>query len=248
MAAPGLELRGVAFAFGRWRADFDLSVPRGAFAALIGASGAGKSTLLALAAGFEQPLAGEVLVNGQRVTALPPARRPIATLFQEHNLFAHLDAHRNVALGIRPDLRLAAGQRRAVREALARVGLAGKGERLPRQLSGGERQRVAIARALVMRRPLLLLDEPFAALGPALRRDMLDLVDGLRREAGLTVAMVSHDPADARRVAEIAAFVHEGRILAAGPAAALLDRPPVPELAAYLGTPPPAPRSEEGFS
>ncbi len=235
MAAPGLELRGLAFAFGPWRAAFDLCVPKGAFMALIGASGAGKSTLLALAAGFERPLAGQVLVDGREVTALPPARRPIATLFQDHNLFAHLSARRNVALGLRPDLRLSPAQNRAAHKALERVGLAGKEQRLPRQLSGGERQRVAIARALVMRRPLLLLDEPFAALGPALRRDMLELVDGLRRETGMTVAMVSHDPADARRVA-LAAFVHRGRILATGPAAQLLDRPPVPELSAYMGT------------
>ena len=119
--------------------------------------------------------------------------------------------------------------------ALARVGLEGKERRLPKALSGGERQRVAIARALVMRRPLLLLDEPFAALGPALRRGMLDLVDRLRRDTGMTVLMVSHHPADARQVADTTAFVHEGRILASGPTEALLDDPDIPELADYLG-------------
>ncbi len=235
MFAPGLELRGLRFARGDWDVACDLAVARGAFAALIGASGAGKTTLLALTAGFEEPAAGTVLVNGRDVTGLAPAERPITTLFQEHNLFAHLDAWRNVALGVDPGLRLSAEQRAEVMEALARVGLEGKERRLPRALSGGERQRVAIARALVMRRSLLLLDEPFAALGPALRRDMLDLVDRLRRDTGMTVLMVSHDPADARRAAGATTFVHDGRILASGPTAALLDDPGVPELADYLG-------------
>ena len=235
MSAPGLELRGLRFAYRDWSMACDLAVARGAFAALIGASGAGKSTLLALAAGFETPAAGTVLVNGRDVTGLAPAERRIATLFQEHNLFPHLDAWRNVALGADPGLRLPADRRAEVADALARVGLEGKERRLPKALSGGERQRVAIARALVMRRPLLLLDEPFAALGPALRRDMLDLVDRLRRDAGMTVLMVSHDPADARRVADTTAFLHEGRVLASGPTAALLDDPDVPELRDYLG-------------
>ncbi|MBT6510698.1 MAG: ATP-binding cassette domain-containing protein, partial [Rhodospirillaceae bacterium] len=129
-------------------------------------------------------------------------------------------------------------QNRDVAEALERVGLAGKEQRLPRNLSGGERQRVAIARALVMRRELLLLDEPFAALGPALRRDMLDLVDTLRRDTGMTVVMVSHDPGDARRVAQTTAFVHEGHILASSPTGELLDDRSIPELVEYLGLEP----------
>ena len=225
MPSPGLELRGIRFAFGAWDMALDLAVAHGGLTALLGASGAGKSTLLAIAAGFERPLAGETLVDGRDVTALPPAERPITTLFQDHNLFPHLPAAENVALGLDPGLRLNPGQRAAAAAALDRVGLAGKSRRLPRQLSGGERQRVAIARALVMRRPVLLLDEPFAALGPALRREMLALVDALRRDTGMTVLMVTHDPADARRVAETVAFMHEGRILASGPTGDMLDRP-----------------------
>ncbi|MBT7613834.1 MAG: ATP-binding cassette domain-containing protein, partial [Rhodospirillaceae bacterium] len=223
MADPGLELRAVCFAYGDWQVAYDLQIERGCFAALIGASGGGKSTLLALVAGFEAALSGEILVNGVDVTNRAPAQRPIMTLFQEHNLFPHLDAQRNVGLGLDPGLRLSREQNRDVAEALERVGLAGKEQRLPRNLSGGERQRVAIARALVMRRELLLLDEPFAALGPALRRDMLDLVDTLRRDTGMTVVMVSHDPGDARRVAQTTAFVHEGHILASSPTGELLD-------------------------
>ena len=238
MAAPGLELRNLRFGYGDWQVTYDLAVPRGAFAALLGPSGAGKSTLLALAAGFETPRSGTVLVAGRDVTALPPAERPITTLFQEHNLFPHLDAFRNTALGIDPGLKIDGAQRKTIAAALDRVGLAGKHERLPGALSGGERQRVAIARALVMRRPLLLLDEPFAALGPALRRDMLDLVDALRCETGMTVLMVSHEPADARRVADMTAFVHDGGIAVSGPTDAVLDDPADPDVRAYLGLDP----------
>ena len=241
MDAPGLELENLRYGRGSWHVAFDLTVPAGAFAALVGASGAGKSTLLALVGGFETPSSGTIRIGGRDVTALPPARRPVTTLFQDHNLFAHLTAAQNVGLGLDPGLRLDAAQKAKAGEALARVGLAGMEQRLPGELSGGERQRVALARSLARARPLLLLDEPFAALGPALRRDMLALVDTLRRETGITVVMVSHEPDDARRVADLTAFMHEGRILAAGPTADVLDRPTHPAVADYLGVSPSAP-------
>ena len=107
--------------------------------------------------------------------------------------------------------------------------------RKPKELSGGERQRVALARALVREKPILLLDEPFAGLGPALRRDMLMLVRDLWRERGLTVVLVSHDPDDARATATDVAFVHAGHILRHGPATDVLDATDLPELNAYLG-------------
>jgi thiamine transport system ATP-binding protein len=221
-AHPGLPLH------------LSLEVGPGRCCAVIGPSGAGKSTLLDLIAGFLTPDSGRIVIAGRDVTGLDPALRPVTTLFQDHNLFAHLDAFANVGLGLDPGLRLDSEQYLAVREALARVGLGGMERRLPGQLSGGERQRVALARALVRDRPLLLLDEPFAALGPALRMEMLDLVDELRRDRGTTVVLVSHQPEDARRIAEETAFLDAGEIVAKGPTAALLDHPP-PALAAYLG-------------
>lgn len=235
MAVARIDLKGLTFRYENMEMSFTLAIDTGACFALIGPSGAGKTTLLSLIAGFEAPLSGRVLIGGEDVTGLAPSDRPVTMLFQEHNLFAHLSAADNVGLGIRPGLRLGEGDHRRVREALARVGLAGLEGRLPRQLSGGERQRVALARSLVRDRPVLLLDEPFAALGPALRFEMLDLVDELRRAAGLTVVLVSHQPEDARRIAGRAAFVHAGRILAEGPVPALFDNPPTPELTAYLG-------------
>ena len=230
-----IDLSAVTFRYEDMPMSFTLHVDSGACFAMIGPSGAGKTTLLSLIAGFERPLSGQVRIAGRDVTELAPAARPVTMLFQEHNLFAHLTAAENVGLGIHSGLKLGAADRERVRDALARVGLAGMERRLPRQLSGGERQRVALARSLVRNRPVLLLDEPFAALGPALRYEMLDLVDRLRTAAGLTVLLVSHQPEDARRIATRAAFVNAGKIVAEGPLPDLLDDPPARELAAYLG-------------
>ncbi|MFO1349709.1 MAG: thiamine ABC transporter ATP-binding protein [Gammaproteobacteria bacterium] len=233
-----LEVEGVEFRYEDMLMRFDLQIEAGECVAIIGPSGAGKSTLLALIAGFERPLAGRIAIGGRDVSDLPPAERPITTVFQEHNLFPHLDVAANVGLGIHPGLKLGEADRARIRAALAQVELAGMERRQPAQLSGGERQRVALARALVRRRPLLLLDEPFAALGPALRREMLDLVDALRRREGMTVLLVSHHPDDARRIAGRTAFVQAGRILRMDHTARLLDDPTLPELRDYLGDAP----------
>jgi thiamine transport system ATP-binding protein len=230
-----LELQGVEFRYEDLLMRYDLAVAAGESVFVIGPSGAGKSTLLNLIAGFDRAAAGTVRIDGQDVTRWPPARRPVTMLFQEHNLFPHLDAAANVGLGIHPGLRLAREDHARVAGALAQVGLAGLGDRLPRQLSGGERQRVALARSLVRNTPILLLDEPFAALGPALRREMGELVDRLRAERGLTVLMVTHQLDELRDASRRAVFIDEGRILADGPIADLMQRPPDPRVAAYFG-------------
>ncbi|HWT97898.1 MAG TPA: thiamine ABC transporter ATP-binding protein [Terriglobales bacterium] len=232
---PFLDCRALTFRYEDMRMRFDLAEEAGACVAVIGPSGAGKSTLLALIGGFEQPDSGQILVDGTDITAWPAAQRPVTTLFQDHNLFAHLSAAQNVGLGLDPGLRLDDGQHRDVAEALAQVGLAGFEARLPAQLSGGERQRVAIARCLVRRRPILLLDEPFAALGPAMRNEMLDLVDALRRAAGLTVLMVTHDPADAARIADRTAFIANGEVVLLDETRRLLASTD-PAIRAYLGS------------
>ncbi len=231
----GVDLDAVAFRYEDMRMQFDLHVEDGECLALIGPSGAGKSTLLALIAGFESPDSGRIRIGGQDVTRQHPSVRPVTMLFQDHNLFAHLDVAANVGLGIHPGLKLAAADRERVDAALEQVGLAGFAQRLPSQLSGGERQRVALARSLVRDRPVLLLDEPFAALGPALRREMLDLVRALQAARKLTVLLVSHQPEDALYAATRTAFVFQGRVLQVGATRDLLDGAAGAELRAYLG-------------
>jgi thiamine transport system ATP-binding protein len=213
-----VRLDAVTFGYGEVAFSFDTAFAAGKITAVMGPSGSGKSTLLNLVAGFETPLAGRIWIGEADVTAVPPAGRPVSMVFQENNLFAHLGVEQNVGLGRSPALRLTPADRQAVAAALARTGLAGKEKRLPRELSGGERQRVALARVLVRERPVLLLDEPFASLGPALRDDMLDLVASLHAERGMTVLFVTHQPEDARRLADNVVFLEEGRVAASGQA------------------------------
>jgi thiamine transport system ATP-binding protein len=230
-----LELEGVAFEFEGMKMNFDLDIAEGEFVAIMGPSGAGKSTLLDLVAGFLSPSAGTIRIKGQDMTGRPPRDRPLSVMFQDNNLFAHLDVETNVALGLSPALKLDRAQKSSIGEALARVGLAGLEHRLPAQLSGGERQRAALARCLVRQRPLLLLDEPFAALGPALRREMLLLVKDLRKERNLTVLLVTHQPGDAELAADHTAFLDSGRIVAKRRTKSLFRSRDIPGLAAYLG-------------
>jgi thiamine transport system ATP-binding protein len=237
MGGASVELDDVRFRYEDMDMAFDLAVPASELTALIGPSGSGKTTILNLIAGFETALGGTIRIDGRDVSGLPAAERPVTMVFQDHNLFAHLDVLTNVGLGISPALRLKPADRERVAAALARVGLEGFERRLPGQLSGGERQRVALARCLVRDRPVLLLDEPFAALGPALRREMLDLIADIHRERAMTVLLVTHQPEDARRIAAQTAFVYAGRILAARPTAELLGATDIPELKEYLGVP-----------
>lgn len=220
MSRKGVPVRldKVSVSYGEAPLAFDVDFVAAEITAIMGQSGSGKSTLLNLVAGFETPVSGRVLIGGADVGTAPPAARPVSMVFQENNLFAHLSVEQNVGLGRSPSLRLTEADRSAIAEALARTGLAGKEKRLPRELSGGERQRVALARVLVRDRPVLLLDEPFASLGPALRDDMLDLVAGLHAERGMTVLFVTHQPEDARRIGQNVVFLDNGTVAATGTA------------------------------
>lgn len=226
-----ISLAQVQWQAGDFRARFDGTVPEGALLGILGPSGGGKSTLLSLIAGFAAPVAGRIRIGGQDVTDLPPHERPVSLIFQEHNLFAHLTAFENAALGLSPGLQISAGQKAQAESALARVGLAGKGAQRPAELSGGERQRVALARALLRDKPVLLLDEPFSGLGPRLRRDMLALLRQIQAERGLTLLLVSHEPEDIRLAASHGCFVADGRM---GPVAPVAEFFRQPGLADYL--------------
>jgi len=212
----------------------DLQVEPGRKVAVIGPSGAGKTTLIEAIAGFLPVLNGRIMWDGVDITGTDPGHRPLAMLFQDGNLFPHLTVAQNVGLGLRPDLRLDHQQQEQVTRAISRVGLEGMKDRKPAALSGGQQSRAALARVLVQGRPLLLLDEPFAALGPALKGEMLDLLAELADETGATLLMVSHDPDDARRITDQVILVENGQAHAPRETHALLDNPPA-ELRAYLG-------------
>lgn len=233
-AQPALVLNDVTFAHEGLTLRFDLHVAADEWLAIIGPSGAGKSTLLDIVAGFLPPDRGRILFGGRDMTSTAPSDRPVSFVFQENNLFPNLTAEANVLLGLTTALRASPVERQSAMAALDAVGLSGFGKRLPAAMSGGERQRVALARAMVRRRPLLLLDEPLAALGPAMRQDILALIARLRNEAGLTILMVTHQPDDAIGHADRIAYVENGQIAAIGTTAQMLGPPPNPVLAGYL--------------
>lgn len=171
---------------------FDFAIPAGEKVAITGASGAGKSTLLNLLAGFERATSGEIWLNGEDFTLTQPYQRPISMLFQENNLFSHLTVSQNILLGLRATLKPSPQEKLAVQQVAQQVGLEQYLNCLPTALSGGQKQRVAIARSLLRERPILLLDEPFSALDPLLRQEMLDLIDRLCSSKNLTLLMVTH--------------------------------------------------------
>ncbi|OYX24257.1 MAG: thiamine ABC transporter ATP-binding protein [Rhodobacterales bacterium 32-66-7] len=220
--------RGAFRLTGNWTAD------PGQRVVLMGPSGAGKSSLLAAIAGFLPLTAGAVRWNGHDLGPMLPGERPLTILFQEQNLFPHLTVAQNIGLGLRPDLRLGKGELARVDQALERVGLSGLGPRRASQLSGGQASRAALARALLRARPLLLLDEPFAALGPALRAEMLALVREVADEVAALVLLVTHDPKDAIGLGGQTVFVADGVAMAPVSTAALFANPP-DALQSYLG-------------
>jgi len=234
-AATAIALEAVSFQYDDMDMHFDLTVNTGSFVMVLGPSGAGKSTLLNLIAGFDRPASGRITLMGQSAEDQVPAKRPVTTLFQEGNLFPHMTVAQNVGLGLHPGLRLTHDQKHEVDRSLAQMGLAGMGGRLPRALSGGERQRVALARSLVRNQPILLLDEPFAALDPGRRKEMTDLVRSLAAERGLTVLTVSHQLEEVRDMSVRGIFIHDGQILADGALTDLLNAPNSQALQTYLG-------------
>ena len=233
--ALDIVFEGARIRAGGFEVRADATLSGGQITALIGPSGAGKSTLLAAIAGFAPLAAGRLLIGGQDMAGLAPAQRPVSLVFQDHNLFEHLSIAANTALGLSADPRAKTTVTRdKVAEALKRVGLADKAQSMPGELSGGQRSRAALARALLRDRPVLLLDEPFAALGPGLRHAMLDLVAEISAERGLTTLLVTHQPDDALRIAQMTALVAEGSLHAPQPTQALFSNPP-DALSDYLG-------------
>lgn len=213
---------------------FSLTAAPGTITALIGPSGAGKSTLLAMLGGFAKTDSGSLSLDGVDLLPLSPAERPMTTLFQDNNLFWHMSVQQNIAIGLDPGLRLSVEQQQQVHQVAARLGIEHLLQRKPAQLSGGQQQRVGLARCLVRNRPVLLLDEPFSALDPALRFELLQLLREQTDRQHLIVLLVTHHPEEAARVADRIAYVHDGQILEQGDSK-LLSTPRTAELKAYLG-------------
>ncbi|MDQ1196984.1 ATP-binding cassette domain-containing protein [Agrobacterium sp. SORGH_AS 787] len=229
-----VTLEQVSLQLGQQAFFLDTSFEEAKVTAVVGPSGSGKSTLLNLVAGFEKPASGRVLIGLEDVSGRDPAERPISLIFQDNNLFAHLDIATNIGLGISPSLRLTSEDKAKIASALERVGLAGFEKRLPSSMSGGERQRAALARALVRQRAVMLLDEPFAALDPGLRAGMAGLLKDLQSENGNTVLLVTHHPDDIRRLADAVVFLSDGKILFQGTTEAFFSATDIPEVGAFL--------------
>lgn len=207
-----LKLTDITWLYHHLPMRFSLTVERGEQVAILGPSGAGKSTLLNLIAGFLTPASGSLTIDGVDHTTTPPSRRPVSMLFQENNLFSHLTVAQNIGLGLNPGLKLNAAQQKKMHAIAHQMGIDNLMARLPGELSGGQRQRVALARCLVREQPILLLDEPFSALDPALRQEMLTLVSSSCQQQKMTLLMVSHSVEDAARIATRSVVVADGRI------------------------------------
>ena len=191
---------------------FDLQVETGERIAIVGPSGAGKSTLLNLIAGFVLPTQGNIWLNGENHTRSAPYERPVSMLFQENNLFPHLTVQQNLALGLKTSLKLTALEQDQIERVADAVGLTSFLSRLPNSLSGGQKQRVALARCLLRDKPILLLDEPFSALDPELRLEMLNLIDELCHNKKLTLLLVTHQPSELTGKVDRMLRIENGRI------------------------------------
>jgi spermidine/putrescine transport system ATP-binding protein len=233
-----VELVGLEKRFGDFVAvdGIDLSIAGGEFFSLLGPSGCGKTTTLRLIAGFEQPTAGAILLDGVDLARTPPHRRPVNTVFQSYALFPHLTVEDNIAYGLRWQGGVSKADRaRRVGDAIALVRLEGLAQRKPAQLSGGQQQRVALARALVLKPSVLLLDEPLGALDAKLRKALQLELTALQRDVGITFVYVTHDQEEALTMSDRLAVMDNGRVAQVGPPRDVYTEPANAYIADFLG-------------
>ncbi len=237
MANTVVELRACTRDYGGVRAvdAMDLLIFEGEFLSLLGPSGCGKTTTLNLIAGFVEPTAGRILIDGEDVTGLPAHLRGLGVVFQSYALFPHLSVFENVAFGLRERRTPSAEIARRVGEALELVHLDRQGRQRPAELSGGMQQRVALARALVYRPRVLLLDEPLAALDKKLREEMRDELRAIQRSVGITTVFVTHDQAEALGLSDRIAVMSRGRIEQLGAPREIYERPASRFVADFIG-------------
>ena len=234
---PSVRLDRVSKHFGDLIAvrDLDLEIGKGQFFTLLGPSGCGKTTTLRMVAGFEEPTAGRVLIEGQDVAGLPSHKRPTNTVFQSYALFPHLSVGENVAFGLRRRKVPKADTKQRVKAELERVGLAAEINRRPSQLSGGQQQRVALARALVNLPKVLLLDEPLGALDLKLRKGLQIELKRIQRDVGITFVYVTHDQEEALTMSDRIAVMNFGRVEQVANPEEVYERPETTFVAGFIG-------------
>lgn len=232
-----VEVRNVTKTYGDFVAvdDLSLCIHKGEFFALLGPSGCGKTTTLRMVAGFEEPTKGEIYLNGDEMTGVPPFKRNVNTVFQSYALFPHLTVWDNVAFGLRRKKVPQTEVRERVQEALEMVEMDSMAERKPNQLSGGQQQRIALARALVNRPTVLLLDEPLGALDAKLRKAMQLELKKLQSEVGITFVYVTHDQEEALTMSDRLAVMSRGVIEQVGTPAEIYENPTTAFVANFIG-------------
>ncbi len=233
-----ISIRNVSKRFGEVRAvnAVNLEIRRGEFFSLLGPSGCGKTTLLRMLAGFEAPTEGEIFIDGQPMSTVPPNHRPVNMVFQNYAIFPHLDVRANIAYGMRKSGLSKAELNARVDEMLEMIKLPGYGGRGANELSGGERQRVALARALIKKPKVLLLDEPLGALDKKLREQMQLELRALQKSVGITFVFVTHDQEEALTMSDRIAVMSGGRVLQVESPVRLYETPNCRFVADFIGT------------
>jgi putative spermidine/putrescine transport system ATP-binding protein len=233
-----LELRGLRKTYSDVVAldHIDLSLAPGEFVSLLGPSGCGKTTALRVVAGFILPDSGEVVLEGQNITDLPPSRRNMGMVFQAYSLFPNMSAEENVAFGLRLRKVAAVEQARRLDTLFDLIGLAAARRRYPHQLSGGQQQRVALARALAIEPRVLLLDEPLSALDARVRVQLREEIRRIQTQLGITTLYVTHDQEEALSISDRIAVMSAGRIEQIGTAPEIYGSPATPFVAEFIGT------------
>lgn len=211
--AKMLKLENLTVQLGLNHYCFNLNASQERVTAILGKSGSGKSTLLNLIAGFLRAESGTLEWQQQSLLALPANQRPVTTLFQQHNLFAHLNVAQNIGLGVSPSLKLSKQDQKKITTVLDEVGLTGYEKRNASKLSGGEQQRVALARCLLREQPVLLLDEPFSALDASTRQEMIELTRAVIKKHTLCVLLVTHNRDDAHLLSALSYTLTDGRLI-----------------------------------
>lgn len=237
-AAPFIRIEGVSKSFGTFQAvrDVNLTIAKGEIFSLLGGSGCGKTTLLRMLAGFEDPTAGRIFIDGQDMAGVPPYARPVHMMFQSYALFPHMTVEKNIGYGLQHDAMTKAARTDRVREMLDLVQLTGLAARKPHQISGGQRQRVALARALARAPKLLLLDEPLAALDKKLREQTQFELMSIQERTGVTFIVVTHDQEEAMTLSDRIAVMDKGQVIQTGTATEVYEYPANRFVAGFIGS------------